>query len=54
MCGSNPKASRLKTQEELMSQAEKKPTSQFKGHQAGRIVSHSEEGQPFCSIQAFN
>ena len=28
--------------------------SQFEGSQAGRILPYSEEGQLFCSIQAFN
>lgn len=32
---------------------EKKPVSQFKGHQAGRILI-VKEGQPFCSVQDFN
>ena len=33
---------------------EKKPMPRFEGSQAGRILSYSEKGQPFCYIQAFN
>lgn len=32
----------------------KKANVTFKGSQAGRNLSYLEEGQPFCSIQAFD
>ena len=39
---------------QFQSKGRKKLMSQFKGHWAGRILSYSEESQPFCSIQAFS
>lgn len=53
------KVGRFETKEEHMFQFEfewgkREPMSQVKGQQAGRILSYSGEGQPLCSIQAFN
>ena len=58
MVSSLLKLGRFKTHEEPMFQFEfngrKKPMSLFKDSQTGRTLSNSDEGQPFCFIQAFN
>ena len=54
---SNMMVSRLETQKtdvQFESKGRKKLMSQFEGSQAGGIPSYPGEGQPFCSIQAFN
>ena len=57
-CSSSLKTSRPETQKELMfpfeSKDNKNSMSQFKGSQAGGIVSYLPEGQPFWSTQMFN
>ena len=52
-CRSSPKASRLRTQE-VQVEGRKKTTCQLEGSPTGGVPSYSEEGQHFCSIQAFN
>lgn len=56
---SSLKVGRLHNQEKLMLPLESgdggiKLMSLFKGHQAGKILSYLEKGQPFSSTQSFN